>query len=209
MTYSSSILRLPSLSTTIHDAGVHTIGSMPSQLEQCVRHALILLLCQFYKYGGFRISPVLKPTDYIECIHWIQQHRCVSICEPIKSALHLHNLIQKPASASLSAHTSVTIWNKKLNKASKELRLKTNLLVFAHICSSSGPGLTQSESVCLSSIGHNFPETSATKFFCPLQFHLLRGHFFQAAGTQDITVTLATTVAIRVTTSSAMATLSR
>ena len=80
---------------------------------------------------------------------------------------------------------------------------------FAHICYSPGPGLTQSESVCLSSIGHNFPETSATKFFCPLQFHLLRGHFFQAAGTQDITVTLATTVAIRVTTSSAMATLSR
>ena len=116
--FSSSILCLPSLSTTIHDAGVHTIGSMPSQLEQCVRHALILLLCQFYKYGGFRISPVLKPTDYIECIHWIQQHRRVSICEPIKSALHHHNLIQKPASASLSAHTSVTIWTKKLKKAS-------------------------------------------------------------------------------------------
>ena len=87
----------------------HTIGSMPSQLEQCVRHALILLLCQFYKYGAFRISPVLKPTEYIECIHWIQQHRCVSICEPMKSALRHHNLIQKPASASLSSYTSVNI----------------------------------------------------------------------------------------------------
>ena len=160
MICSSSILCLSSLSTTIHDAGVHTIGSMPSQLEQCVRHALILLLCQFYKYGGFRISPVLKPTDYIECIHWIQQHRCVSICEPMKSALHHHNLIQKPTSASFSAHTSVDIWTKKLKKASKEIRLRANLLVFAHICSCSGPGLTQSESVFLSSIGHNFPKTS-------------------------------------------------
>ena len=133
MICSSSILCLSSLCTTIHDAGVHTIGSMPSQLEQCVRHALILLLCQFYKYGAFRISPVLKPTDYIECIHCIQQHRCVSICEPIKSALRHHNLIQKPASASLSAHTSVHIWNKKLKKASKELRLNKSVSFCPHL----------------------------------------------------------------------------
>ena len=40
---------LLSVLPSVTDSDVHTMGFMPPQPEQCVRHALILLLCRFFQ----------------------------------------------------------------------------------------------------------------------------------------------------------------
>ena len=56
---------------SVTDSVVHTMGLMPPQLEQCVRHALILLLCPFYfnnmymSFGGLGLLTKLTDVIYI------------------------------------------------------------------------------------------------------------------------------------------------
>ena len=81
---------------SVTDSVVHTIGFMPPHLEQCVRHALILLLSQYsfnniHELWRFRTSLGHKTNRCNRYIHWIQQQQPISIGEVIKSALHCRN----------------------------------------------------------------------------------------------------------------------